>query len=114
MGSLEKCLPGLGSKTVIKLSASAQTSHRYTLNHCGAMLGWEMSPDQLGEKRPGIQGPFRNLYFIGHWTRPGGGITPVMVSAMQAVKLILGNGEFRIVPPADVDRLLSEPREASL
>jgi prolycopene isomerase len=114
MASLEKCLPGLGSKTVLRLSASAQTSHRYTLNHCGAMLGWEMSPDQLGEKRPGIQGPFRNLYFIGHWTRPGGGITPVMVSAMQAVKLILGNGEFRVAPPADVDRLLPEPRKASL
>jgi prolycopene isomerase len=73
---------------VVKLSASAQTSYRYTLNHHGAMLGWEMSPDQLGEYRPGIQGPFKNLYFIGHWVQPGGGITPVMISALRAAKQI--------------------------
>ena len=52
------------------------------------MLGWEMSPDQLGESRPGIVGPLKNLYFTGHWTQPGGGITPVIVSAMQVAKMI--------------------------
>jgi phytoene dehydrogenase-like protein len=93
--SLERCLPGLADRIVVKLSASAHTSHRYTLNHHGAMLGFEMSPEQLGEKRPDIRGPFKNLYFTGHWTRPGGGITPVMISAMQAAKLILGRTETR-------------------
>lgn len=88
---LERLLPGFSNKIVIKSSASAQTSHRYTLNHHGAMLGWEMAPDQLGEHRPSIQGPFRNLYFVGHWTQPGGGITPVMISAMQVVRHITGN-----------------------
>ncbi len=90
LASLEKCLPGISRKIVVKLSAAANTSQRYTLNHHGAMLGWEMSPDQLSEKRPGIRGPLNNLYLTGHWTRPGGGITPVMISAMQAAKLILG------------------------
>ena len=52
------------------------------------MLGWEMSPDQLGERRPGVVGPLKNLYFTGHWTQPGGGITPVIVSAMQVAKMI--------------------------
>jgi prolycopene isomerase len=89
--SLERCIPGFSNKVVTRLGASAYTSHRYTLNHHGAMLGWEMSPDQLGEQRPGIQGPFENLYFTGHWTRPGGGITPVMISAMQAANLITGH-----------------------
>jgi prolycopene isomerase len=88
--NLEKLLPGLGRKTVVRLSASAQTSFRYTLNHHGAMLGWEMSPDQLGERRPGMQGPFENLYFVGHWVQPGGGITPVMISAMRAAEEITG------------------------
>lgn len=88
LNSLERCIPGLSSKIVVKLSASAQTSYRYTLNHHGAMLGWEMSPDQLGEHRPGIQGPFKNLHFVGHWTQPGGGITPVMISALRAAKQI--------------------------
>ena len=86
--NLERLMPGFSEKIVVKLSASARTSHRYTLNHRGAMLGWEMSPDQLGESRPGIVGPLKNLYFTGHWTQPGGGITPVIVSAMQVAKMI--------------------------
>jgi phytoene dehydrogenase-like protein len=101
--SLESCIPGLLKKIVIKLSASAQTSHRYTLNHHGAMLGWEISPDQLGAQRPGIRGPFNNLYFVGHWAQPGGGITPVMISAMQAVKLITGNSLARAHTPGEAD-----------
>ncbi len=90
MRNLERVIPGLPDKIVVKLSASAQTSYRYTLNHQGAMLGWQLSPDQLGEKRPRIQGPVQNLYLVGHWARPGGGITPVMVSAMQAAEIITG------------------------
>lgn len=88
--SLERLIPGLAHKTVVSLSASAQTSYKYTLNHHGAMLGWEMSPDQLGERRPQIQGPCENLYFVGHWVQPGGGITPVMISAMRAAEEIIG------------------------
>ncbi len=102
--SLEACIPELSSKIVVKLSASAQTSYRYTLNHYGAMLGWEMAPDQLGEHRPAIQSPFKNLYFVGHWAQPGGGITPVMISAMQAVKLITNNTQAKARPvPGFVD-----------
>lgn len=96
--SLETCLSGLSSKIVVKLSASAQTSNRYTLNHHGAMLGWEMAPDQLGKRRPAIQSPFKNLYFVGHWAQPGGGITPVMISAMQAVKLLTQSIEADVQP----------------
>lgn len=99
---LERLLPGLSSKIVIKSSASAQTSHRYTLNHHGAMLGWEMAPNQLGEHRPSIQGPFPNLYFVGHWTQPGGGITPVMISAMQVAKHITRNTATQPQLPQDI------------
>ena len=88
MQNLERVMPGFGRKVVFKASASALTSHRFTLNHKGAMLGWEMSPDQLGEKRPALNGLLKNLYFVGHWTQPGGGITPVIVSAMQVAKKI--------------------------
>ncbi len=98
--SLEQCLPGFSRHIVVQLSASAQTSYRYTLNHRGAMLGWQMSPDQLGDSRPGVAGPLNNLYFTGHWTQPGGGITPVMVSAMQVAKLITGNVNDRSVLPS--------------
>jgi phytoene dehydrogenase-like protein len=75
------------------LSASALTSYRFTLNHRGAMLGWEMSPDQLGDRRPATNGLVRGLHFVGHWTQPGGGITPVIVSAMRVAKAITGRAE---------------------
>ncbi len=77
---------------VVMTSASAKTSFRYTLNRRGAMLGWEMSPDQLGTGRPEVTGQIDGLYFVGHWTKPGGGITPVIVSAMRVAKLITRSG----------------------
>jgi phytoene dehydrogenase-like protein len=86
---LEQMFPGFAEKVVVKLSASAATSQRYTLNHHGAMLGWEMSPDQLGPQRPDIASPIEDLFFVGHWTRPGGGITPVIMSAVQAADQVV-------------------------
>jgi prolycopene isomerase len=88
LSRLAGLIPGLDGKIVVMSSASALTSYRYTLNLRGAMLGWEMSPDQLGAGRPEVTGPVENLYFVGHWTRPGGGITPVIVSAMRVAELI--------------------------
>jgi len=85
-----RVLPGIEDHVVVRLSASAATAERYTLNLAGAMLGWEMAPDQLGPARPAIRSPIDGLYFTGHWTRPGGGVTPVMVSAMQAADEVLG------------------------
>jgi phytoene dehydrogenase-like protein len=88
MDHLERLIPGFGAQVVVKCSASALTSYRYTLNHHGAMLGWEMSPQQLGQHRVNVVGPIKNLYFVGHWVQPGGGITPVIMSAMKVAKLI--------------------------
>ena len=88
---LEAAIPGISLHIVHHQSASALTAWRFTLNHHGAMLGWEMSPDQLGPGRPSTQGPVANLYMTGHWTRPGGGITPVIVSAIHVASAITGN-----------------------
>jgi len=97
--NLARVIPNFADHVVVKLSASAHTSQRYTLNHNGAMLGWELAPDQLGCSRPGIVGPLRNLYLVGHWTQPGGGITPVMVSAMQVAEKISGTSRRPPQPP---------------
>jgi phytoene dehydrogenase-like protein len=101
-GHLARMLPGIERRIVVATSASAQTSCRFTLNHHGAMLGWEMSPDQLGAGRPDLASPIRNLFFAGHWARPGGGITPVIVSAQRAAQAVAaalaedrGSGESR-------------------
>jgi phytoene dehydrogenase-like protein len=90
MDGLGRLLPGLSEKIVVSLSASAATSFRYTRNHHGAMLGWEMSPDQVGDGRPAVAGPVPNLWLVGHWTQPGGGITPVIISAVRAVEQLTG------------------------
>src|ERR1044071_5981397 len=110
-------MPGFSEKVVVSLSASAHTSYRYTLNHRGAMLGWQMSPDQLGARRPALNGLVKNLYFVGHWTQPGGGITPVIVSAMRVAETIAARtAEF--VAPADAAQhesaALREPGYAPL
>ena len=89
MGRLREILPGLDSHIVVKSSASAMTSFRFTNNWQGAMLGWAMSPDQLAENRLPNTTPVKNLYLCGHWTQPGGGITPVIVSAQRVARMIL-------------------------
>jgi prolycopene isomerase len=90
MFHLRRLIPELDDKIVVMNSASALTSYRFTLNNRGAMLGWEMSPEQLGSGRPEVESPVNGLYFVGHWTRPGGGITPVIVSAMRVAQLVAG------------------------
>jgi phytoene dehydrogenase-like protein len=77
---------------VVKLAASAYTSYHYTNNWQGAMLGWEMSPGQLGTARLPNASPIENLYLTGHWTQPGGGITPVIISAQRVARQILKGG----------------------
>ncbi len=86
LAELEKILPGISSHIVTVLTASAHTAERFTRNERGGMLGWEMSPDQLGDHRPSGEGPIPGLFRVGHWVRPGGGITPVIVSALQAAQ----------------------------
>jgi phytoene dehydrogenase-like protein len=95
LGRLERLIPGFRDKIVVCQSASAHTSYRFTLNHQGAMLGWEMSPDQLGPERPGSESPVAGLSFVGQWTRPGGGITPVIISALNVARRITGNNPLR-------------------
>ena len=86
---LERVLPGIAQRIVVASSATAHTSWRFTRNYRGAMLGWEMSPEQLGELRPALEGVLPGLVLVGHWTRPGGGIIPVIVSAQQAAQRVL-------------------------
>ncbi len=80
---LESVVPGSIERVRARSSATARTSERFTLNRGGAMLGWEMSPEQVGRIRPPTESPVAGLFLVGHWTRPGGGITPVIASAIE-------------------------------
>jgi phytoene dehydrogenase-like protein len=101
--NLERLIPGIGDHVAVRSSASAHTSWRFTGNQQGAMLGWEMSPGQLGEGRPALETAVPGLYCVGHWTRPGGGITPVIVSAQQVARRVLQGG------PAALSARVGEP-----
>jgi phytoene dehydrogenase-like protein len=102
---LERLIPGFREHIVVQLSATAATSQRFTGNRHGAMLGWEMAPDQLGNDRPGVIAPLKDLYFTGHWTQPGGGITPVMVSAINAAKCLVSGNRLRTAPRTAVKEM---------
>jgi phytoene dehydrogenase-like protein len=93
--NLERVIPGIGERIAVRTSASARTSWRFTLNHQGAMLGWEMSPEQLGAGRPAPETAIQDLHCVGHWTQPGGGITPVIVSAQRVAQTVLRGSPVR-------------------
>jgi phytoene dehydrogenase-like protein len=84
---LDAVLPGAKAAIRTRTSATAWTSERFTMNLGGAMLGWEMSPGQVGAGRPAVSSPVDRLWLVGHWTRPGGGITPVIASALEVAAL---------------------------
>lgn len=85
----ERHFPGLNDHLLLVESGSPRTLERYTLNHQGAAYGYAPTPDQVGPNRPGVRGALHGLYHTGHWTRPGGGVAGVSVSALLATQAIL-------------------------
>ena len=89
MAQLSRLLPDLGEHIDV--------AHRRLGHDLASVHGEPARRDaRLGDvarparRRPaGDGGPLKGLYFVGHWTRPGGGITPVIVSAMRAARAVL-------------------------
>jgi phytoene desaturase len=86
----ETVLPGLRDHITFMEGASPRTMERYTLNHMGAIYGWEQSPGQAGANRLSRVTPVPGLYLSGHWTQPGGGALTACASGAQTAQLILG------------------------
>jgi phytoene dehydrogenase-like protein len=89
MARLEKIIPGITEKIVLKEAATRRTIYRYTLNSYGAMYGWEMSPDQFGENRLPTITPIENLYLCGHWTSIGSGVVSVSACGFHLARAVL-------------------------
>ncbi len=85
----EQQFPGLNNRLLLVESGTPRTLERYTLNHQGAAYGFAPTPGQIGPNRPGVRGVLSGLYHTGHWTRPGGGVAGVSVSAQLAAQAIL-------------------------
>jgi prolycopene isomerase len=91
----ERWVGGLASHIRFCEGASPRTLERYTRNTAGALYGWELSPRNIGPGRPGTQSPVAGLHLVGHWTQPGGGIYGVVMSGVQAARMILGHPRER-------------------
>ncbi|MFN3652892.1 MAG: phytoene desaturase family protein [Armatimonadota bacterium] len=88
----EDLFPGLSQRVRARKVGTPLTLERYTFNTGGAAFGWAHVPEQSGAARPGPETPFRGLFMAGHWTFPGGGVAPAMVSGRLAAEAVLRTG----------------------
>ena len=84
----ERVIPGLSSHIIVRDASTPLTYERRTLNTHGATMGWYLSAKELSRIRS-QKTPIANLYQAGHWTFPGGGIPMVIISGINAAKLVL-------------------------
>jgi phytoene desaturase len=89
LDEIEAAFPGFRDNLTFLEGASPRTLERYTLNHSGAIYGWEQSPEQSALNRLGRVTPVQGLHLSGHWTQPGGGLITVLVSGIQTAQVIL-------------------------
>ncbi|HEX9949700.1 MAG TPA: NAD(P)/FAD-dependent oxidoreductase, partial [Thermodesulfobacteriota bacterium] len=88
IGLTEKVIPGLSSHIIVREASTPLTYERLTLNTHGASMGWYLPAKELLRMRS-QKTPIANLYQAGHWTFPGGGIPMVIISGINAAKLVL-------------------------
>lgn len=89
LNQAEQQFPNLKQHIQWLESGTPRTLERYTLNAQGAAYGFAPTPDQIGVNRPDVKGVLSGLYHAGHWTRPGGGVAGVSISAQLAAQAIL-------------------------
>lgn len=85
----EKKIPGLSRHIVYQEFWSPRTINRYAMSGEDASIGWALTPQQLGPRRLAQETPIDNLLLSGHWTRPALGIIGVVISGLQAARMIL-------------------------
>lgn len=86
IGRAEKIIPGLSQHIVVKEAATPVTISRYTLNRGGASMGWDQTPEEA--LKPAQITPIRQLYLVGQWTYPQGGVPGVVGSGWILADLI--------------------------
>jgi len=90
LAEIERLLPGFRDRITFMDTATPETMERYTLNHRGAIYGWEATPTQSTGKRLKQRSPIDGLYLAGHWTEPGAGSFRAIYSGMTAALLVAG------------------------
>ncbi len=88
MSITEKVIPGLSTHIMVRDASTPLTYERTTLNRHGAAMGWNLSAKEFSSIRT-QKTPITDLYQAGHWTFPGGGVPMVIISGINAAKLVL-------------------------
>ncbi len=89
LDELDQLLPGVRDTLVYVETATPYTFERYSLNHRGAIYGWDQSPANAGTKRLERVTPIRGLYLAGHWTQPGASSFRVIYSGLLTAQAVL-------------------------
>ncbi|NLN46473.1 MAG: hypothetical protein GX153_07895, partial [Clostridiaceae bacterium] len=81
-------IPGLGEAVEVIDVMTPVTLHRLTNNHRASIQGWFPHPRtfrrKISKTLPGLTG----FYRIGHWTTPGGGLPPALLSARHVAQIL--------------------------
>lgn len=86
----ERIIPNLSNNIEVMDASTPVTYERYTLNRRGASMGWYLSAEDVSRFRT-QKTPVSNLFQAGHWTFPGGGVPMVLISGVNAGRLVLKN-----------------------
>jgi len=88
----EKLGPRFRNAVRFSVSATPLTFERYTYNEKGACLGWFMDKDYFAHQLP-PELPTQNLFYVGQYSFPGGGVPGVIYNGyLLAKKLLMKDG----------------------
>ena len=80
----ERVAPGFSQDTEVIEVATPITNMRYASTMGGSIYGFNQPPRDNVVWRMDQKGPLEGLYFVGAWTRPGGGFEPAIMSGQIA------------------------------
>lgn len=89
LAETDRLLPGFRDGLTFADSGTPLTLERFSLNHRGAIYGWENTPEHTASKRPSHATPIDGLYLAGQWTQPGAGFLRATVSGVHTAQLVM-------------------------
>ena len=84
-----RVIPGLRSMIEVMDAATPLTNIRYTKNPAGAIVGYELTPDNAFLSRIQNKTPVKGLYLASAWGSPGGGYGFVMIGGRNTFRMIM-------------------------
>jgi phytoene dehydrogenase-like protein len=93
VATTEGVIPYLSGHIVVKEIATPLTYERYTLNSEGASAGWSWDPKHALAKEftsslDSVRTPIENLFTVGHWSYPPGGLPSAMLTGKGVSNII--------------------------